>query len=109
MAKPLRLVLASIASLLGLIAVIVAAQQITLSYLLPPPTPGGEPTRHTATYGPAVAATVVAVLALLITIGWLVRNIIGAPRHWLWLIPVGALVIGYVVMFATLGMDRPVF
>jgi len=49
------------------------------------------------------------VVMALILIGWLVRNLIGASRIWLWAIPVAALIISYAVTIAVTGMPRPSF
>jgi len=107
MARPLRLVLASAGVLLGLLSVLIAASQITLTYYLP--SPSGIASTHTTTFRPAIAATAVAVVMALILIGWLVRNLIGASRIWLWAIPVAALLISYAVTIAVTGMPRPSF
>lgn len=108
MAKPLPVALASIGVALSLIAVLFAAETITLTYSLPSPVPGTV-NRHTAIFGPGVAATVVAGVMTVITFGWLLRNIVGAPRRWLWLVPGAAVVISYLVLFAVMGLDRPSF
>lgn len=107
MAKPLRIVLAGIGVLLALVAVVLAAAQITLTYYLP--TPGGHASEHTTTYGPGLAATAVAGLMAVVTVGWLVRNVVGVPRPWLWLVPIAAVLISYAVVVAVAGMDRPLF
>lgn len=107
MPKPLRVVLAATGVLLALVAVVLGAAQITLTYYLP--TPGGHATKHTTTYGPAVAATAVAGLMAAVAVGWLVSNVVGAPRLWLWLVPIVAVLISYVVVAAVAGMDRPLF
>lgn len=107
MAKPLRIVLASIGVLLGLFAVLLAAGQATLTYALP--TPNGYAASHTTTYGPGIAATAVAVVMTLVTIGWLVANLVRTPKLWLWGIPVAALIVSYLVAIVVMGLDRPVF
>jgi hypothetical protein len=107
MAKPLRIVLASIGVLLALAAVLMAAAQSTVTYYLP--TPSGYATRHTTTYGPGVAATVVAVLMAFVTIGWLIATILRVAKLWLWAVPAAALIVSYVVAIVVGGLHRPTF
>lgn len=137
MVKPLRIVLASVGVLLALCAVLLAAQQATMTYVLPVPETKAQETPygvgHTIAYGPGVMATVVAVVMALVTIGWLVANAVGISsaarvssavrvsgavgpsgalrisKPWLWAIPVVALIISYVVTLVVMGMNRPVF
>lgn len=107
MARPLRLVLSSIGVLLGLVALLLAAGQITLTYYLP--SQSGIATTHTTTFAPGIAATAVAAVMLLITIGWLILAAVRAVRPWLFAIPVAALIISYAVTIAVMGMPRPSF
>lgn len=106
-AKPLRIVLASIGVLLALFAVLLAAEQMTLTYYLP--TPNGQASEHATIYGPGIAATVVAVLMALVTIGWLIANLVTIAKLWFWAIPIAALIVSYLVAVVVIGLDRPVF
>lgn len=80
MAKPLRIVLASIGVLLGLFAVLLAAEQSTLTYSCRTPSGHGS-SSHTTTYAPGVVATVVASLMALVMTGWLVVNAVGVSNR----------------------------
>ena len=107
MAKPLRIVLASIGVLLALFAVLLAVEQSMLTYYLP--TPNGLASSHTTMFWPGVLATVVAVLMALVMIGWLIANVVRASRPWLWVLPVAALVISYAIAIMVMSLDRPSF
>lgn len=84
----------------------VAASMVTLHYSLP--VPGANLTK-TAVFGPGIAATVVAGLALVAGLGWLIWNVIVRPSTRWWWIPVGLTFLALLVTVIVGTLTRPVF
>ena len=107
MSRRLRVIVASgllAAAILGAAAV---ATQIATTYYLPSST--GNATEHTALFGPAIAATVVAVLAVAALVAHLVAAIQRRPRRWMWAVASGLTLVAVASPFVVGSLDRPTF
>lgn len=89
--------------------VLLLRSQTTMTYLLPPRTPGGEASEHIATFGPAMVGTGVAVVLTVAAAGWLVWNLVRTPPTKLWLVAVLLLVAAVVVQLVVADLPRPSF
>lgn len=108
--RRLHQLITAAALVVSAVAVLLVALTLTTnSYVLPSPRPGGISPKHTAVWAPGVVAAVVAALAVLGSVGWLILNCITRPPSRLrWLIS-GLVLLAGVWTFATATLDRPNF
>jgi hypothetical protein len=106
--QPLRVTVATILLAIATFALVVVSSDIAVTYYLPPGD-SGVATKHTATFEPAIAGTVVASLAALALLVHLVVVLRGRAARLTWfaaavctLVAVGApVIVG--------SLDRPTF
>ena len=108
--RPLRIAGSAILILICLLGMMIAASGIQLTYYLPPaPGSGGEATRHTTTFGPAITATITTGVLAAAELTWLVWNVIKVPARWLWIVAALIAVIAIVVGLVATELPRPAF
>ena len=108
--RSLRIVGSVVLILISLSGVMIAASGIRLTYYLPPaPGSGGTATRHTTTFGPAIAATITTGVLALVVVAWLVWNVIRVPARWMWIGVTLLAVIAVVVGISASQLPRPTF
>jgi hypothetical protein len=107
MSRPVAVLTAVLALALAGFGLLVGLAQTTIHYSLP--TRSGGISRHTAVFVPGVVAAVVAAVAVLGTVIWLVLAALGRSARWMVLAVVGLLAVDAVVLAVVLGMSRPTF
>ncbi|QDP97150.1 hypothetical protein FOE78_15540 [Microlunatus elymi] len=107
---PLRIAGSVVLILICLLGALIAASGIQLTYYLPPVNgSGGMATRHTTTFGPAIAATITVVIFALTEIVWLVWNLVSVPPRWFWIGAALIAVIAIIVGVSANELPRPSF
>jgi len=105
MSRHLRVIVASALLAAAVLGAAAVATQIATTYYLPSST--GPATEHTALFGPAIAGTVVAVLAVVSLVVHLVAAIQHRPRRWMWVVASGLALVAVASPFVVGGFDRP--
>ena len=108
MSQPLRVVVASILLAIAALSLNVVASEITTTYYLPPGD-AGVATEHTATFGPAIAGTVVASLAALALLVHLVVVLRRRAARWMWLAAAVCTLLAVGAPVIVGSLDRPTF
>ena len=107
MSRPLRVVMAVLLLTAALMSLAIALSQTILHYMLPGQ--GDTVTRHTAVFMPAVIASVVAGVTVLVTAAW-IYFVARLPRHrGLWFAVLALLAVDVVVLVIVSGMVQPDF
>ena len=107
MSRRVAVLTAVLALALAGFGLLVGLAQTTIHYSLP--TRSGGISRHTAVFGPGVAAAVVAAIGVLATAIWLVLAALGRSARWMLLTVVALLAVDAVVLAVVLDMSRPTF
>ena len=107
MSRRLRVIVASGLVAVAILGATAVATQIATTYYLPSST--GNATEHTALFGPAIAATVVAVLAVAALVAHLVAAIRRRPRRWRWAVASVLTLVAVASPFVVGSLDRPTF
>ena len=105
MSRRLRVIVASALLAAAVLGAAAVATQIATTYYLPSST--GTATEHTALFGPAIAGTVAAALAVVVLVGHLVVATMRRPRRWMWLVASGLALVAVASPFVVGGFDRP--
>ncbi|HXH36102.1 MAG TPA: hypothetical protein VNJ54_17110 [Plantibacter sp.] len=108
MSQPLRVVLASLLLVVAVVGLATVADQITMTYFLPPGE-GGMATEHVALFGPAIAGTVGAAVAVAALVVHLLVVIRRRTPGWVWIAATvcALLAVGAPVIVSM--SDRPAF
>jgi hypothetical protein len=85
MSQPIRVIVASILLAIAALGLIIVAGEIATTYYLPPGD-SGVATKHTAAFGPAVAGTVVASVAVIALLVHLVVVLRRRAARWTWFV-----------------------
>lgn len=93
----------------ALFGLTIAVSQTTLTYMLPPVGDDGFATSHTAWFVPAVVASVVGAVTVLVLAAWAALVHRRTRSRFLWLAVVAVTVVDLVVLVVTTGTARPDF
>lgn len=107
--RPGRVAGAAALMLAAVLVLLVAQDWIALHYVTPPVRPGSTVQQRSIVWGPGVVAAVVALLAVLSCMGWLILNWVTRPPRRFWWLVAGLVVLAGVWTAATITLDTPKF
>lgn len=107
MERSQRIVFASFLLLFAVVAVLLSASAIQLSY--PLPNDDGTATTHYAAFEPAVISTVVAAIVGVVQLGFLIWNLVAEPPTFTWWVALGLVIIACGWTIFMLFQPTPLF
>jgi hypothetical protein len=107
MSQPLRVIVASVLLATAALGLTVVASDIAITHYLPGDS--GVATKHTATFEPAIAGTVVASVAVIALLGHLIVVLRRRAPRWMWLAAAVCTLLGVGAPVIVATLDRPVF
>lgn len=100
---------AAVLLLAAVVVLLMAQRLISLHYSTPQGPPGGTLSHHSIVWGPGVAATVLAAVAVLSSVGWLIANWVTRPPGRFWWLFGGLVLLAGIWTAVTGTMDTPKF
>lgn len=107
--RPIRIVASALLVVVAAVSLLGAISTSTINYSLPPVSGTDVLSSGTAVWPPGVAATVLAGLVLLGSVGWLVWNVGRRPSQRNWLLAAGIVLATFVVVLVVAGLPTPSF